>query len=177
VVSAFEDWTPPDSRVDAVVAFTAWHWVDPAVRGKKAAAVLRPGGTLATITTEHVLGGTVPFFAQAQACYERWDPATPPGLRLERSEDVPAFEDEVDADPSFEAALRRRHHQDVTYTTAEYLDVLRTYSGHRALDDERRRGLLSCIADLIDREYGGTITKRYLYELRVAHTVGGGRGT
>jgi hypothetical protein len=38
----------------------------------------------------------------------------------------------------------------------------------RALRAERRRGLLTCIAELIDRKYGGTIIKRYLYELRVA---------
>jgi SAM-dependent methyltransferase len=171
VVSAFEDWTPSDRRVDAVVAFTSWHWLDPAVRAGKVASVLRPGGTLATVTTEHVLGGTEQFFARAQDCYERWDPATPPGLRLLPSEEIPEDVDEVDGDPRFGPATRRRYFQDITYSTSEYLDVLRTYSGHRALDEDRRRELLSCIGGLIDRDYAGMITKRYMYELRVTRTV------
>ena len=176
-MSAFEDWMPAGGRADAVVAFSSWHWLDPAVRAGKVAAALRPGGTLATITTSHVLGGTARFFARSQDCYERWDPATPPGLRLQPSEEIPADLDEVDGDQRFRPATRRRYFQDITYSTSEYLDVLRTYSGHRALEADRRRELLSCIAGLIDRDFGGAITKRYMYELRVARTVSGPRST
>jgi hypothetical protein len=48
--------------------------------------------------------------------------------------------------------------------------VLQTYSGHRLLPADSREGLLACIADLIDTRYRGTITKRYLTELRVARS-------
>jgi hypothetical protein len=54
------------------------------------------------------------------------------------------------------------------YSTAEYLDLVLTYSNHRALPSDALRGLLDCLADLIDRRFGGRITKRYLTELRVA---------
>lgn len=60
VVSTFEDWTLPRQPFDAVVVVTAWHWLDSTIRARKAAAALRPGGTLATITTFHVLGGKDP---------------------------------------------------------------------------------------------------------------------
>jgi hypothetical protein len=33
-----------------------------------------------------------------------------------------------------------------------------------------RQGLLACIADLIDTRYQGSVTKRYLTELRVARS-------
>jgi SAM-dependent methyltransferase len=168
VVSAFEDWPLPEQPFDLVVAFTSWHWLDPAVRGGKSAAGLVPGGWLATVTTTHVAGGTNDFFARAQACYEQWDPSTPAGLRLLGADAVAAAVDEVDVSDLFLPAVRRRYHQDVEYTTDGYLDVLRTYSGHRALTPQRRDGLLACIGGLIDGRYGGTITKRYLYELRVA---------
>src|SRR6266542_2001730 len=82
VTSAFEDWPLPPEPFDAVVSATAFHWLDPAVRVVKAADALCPGGALATIATHHIAGGTEDFFAAVQACYERWDPATPPGLRL-----------------------------------------------------------------------------------------------
>jgi hypothetical protein len=56
-------------------------------------------------------------------------------------------------------------------STAEYLDVLRTYSDHRALSEERRAGLLADIGALIDGSYGGSITKRYLFQLRLARRL------
>ncbi|QTE30118.1 class I SAM-dependent methyltransferase [Pengzhenrongella sicca] len=168
VVGAFEEWDPPAPPFDAVVAFTSWHWLDPAARARKVAEALRPGGALVTVTTSHVAGGTVDFFAEVQECYERWDPATPLGLRLEPPDALPAELDEVDESPLFLPGSRRRYTQDVAYSTAAYLDVLLTYSGHRALPPERRSGLLGCVGELIDRSYGGTITKRYLYEVRIA---------
>jgi len=167
-VGAFEEVPLPSEPFDAVVAFTAWHWLTPGVRVQRAHDALRPGGFLATVTTEHVLGGTAPFFADAQQCYERWDPATPPGLRLTPAEEIPPIVDEVDTSELFGPAVRHRCTQDVTYTSRSYLDVLATYSGHRALTDERRRGLFGCLERLIDDSYHGSVTKRYLYELRVA---------
>nr|WP_246211724.1 class I SAM-dependent methyltransferase [Phytoactinopolyspora alkaliphila] len=171
VVSTFEDWPPPIEPFDTFAAFTAWHWLDPAVRAAKAAAILRPGGALATVTTFHVLGGSEAFFSKVQECYERWDPATPPDVRLLSDDDIPPALDEVDRSELFEPAIRRRYRQNITYTTATYLNTLATYSGHRALDPARRQGLFECVARLIDDEYGGEITKAYLYELRVAHTT------
>lgn len=168
VVSAFEDWPLPAERFDTVTAFTAWHWLDPAVRTPKAAAALRPGGALATVTTTHVLGGSEDFFAEVQDCYERWDPTTPTGLRLPSARAVPAAIDEVDHSELFLPAIRRRYQQDVAYTTTSYLDLLSTYSNHRTQEPEQRRRLLACVAGLIDGGYDGEIVKRYLYELRVA---------
>src|SRR6266508_3421766 len=42
VVAAFEDWPLPSAPFDVVVAATAFHWIDPAVRVAKAADALRP---------------------------------------------------------------------------------------------------------------------------------------
>src|SRR4051794_2410725 len=46
-VATFEAWDPAGRHFDAVVAGTAWHWVDPVAGAAKAARVLRPGGRLA----------------------------------------------------------------------------------------------------------------------------------
>lgn len=168
VVAPFESWQLPSEPFDTVAAFTAWHWLDPAVRTAKAAAALRAGGALATVTTFHVLGGSTEFFADVQDCYERWDAATTPGLRLAAAGEVPAAVDEVDESELFGPAVRRRYTHDAAYSTASYLDVLGTYSGHRALPAQQRRVLLGCVGELIDHAYAGQISKRYLYELRVA---------
>jgi len=171
VVSAFEDWPLPAEPFDAVVSATAFHWLDPAIRVSKSADALRAGGTLATISTHHVAGGDVAFFDEAQACYERWDPATPPGLHLERADQIPFESDEVDRSDRFSPPRFRRYEWQQTYSTAAYLEVLQTYSGHRLLQQDLRAGLLACIADLIDIRYRGSITKRYMTELRVAHLI------
>jgi SAM-dependent methyltransferase len=164
VVSAFETWPLPPEPFDVVLAATAYHWLDPAVRVGRIAAALRPGGTLAVVETHHIEGGDAGFFVDAQRCYERWDPATPPDLRLPAPEQVPRLAD-TDHSGLFEPAVFRRYEWDHSYTRSAYLDLLLTYSNHRALPEPARAGLLACVGGLIDSRVGGRITKRYLTQL------------
>jgi SAM-dependent methyltransferase len=173
VTAAFEDWPLPAEPFDVVLAATAFHWIDPVVRVTKAADALRPGGALATVATHHVAGGDVAFFAEAQDCYERWDPDTPPGgVRLPTAAEVPTASDELDRSGRFGPVEFRRYAWEQSYSTASYLELLLTYSGHRALEPTAQAKLLDCIASLIDTRYGGRISKRYLTELRIAHLQG-----
>lgn len=164
----FERWPLPQEPFDLVACATAFHWIDPAVRVEKAADALRVGGHLAVVVTHHVAGGTTDFFTRVQNCYERHDPATPPGVRLRPSSEIVPDTEEFESCPRLGDVRVTRFEQDITYTADQYLDVLRTYSGHRALDSTRRAGLLTCVRDLIEKGYGGRITKRYLHELILA---------
>lgn len=168
VVSAFEDWPLPTEPFDVVFAATAFHWLDPVVRVMKAADALRMGGTLATVSTHHIAGGDTEFFAEAQACYERWDPNTPIGLRLQPATAIPCDCEELDRPGRFGPAAFRRYEWERSYSTSAYIETLMTYSGHRALAPETRTILLACIANLIESRYGGRVTKRYMTELRTA---------
>jgi SAM-dependent methyltransferase len=170
----FDPWPLPAERFDLVVAATSFHWLDPAARVAKSAHALRPGGALAVISTHHVAGGDAPFFAAAQGCYERWMPGTPPGLELQAATDVPPGTRELERDGHFREVGFRRYEQELTYSTSAYLDLIQTYSGHRALDLDGRRALLGCIAQLIDGRFGGRIAKRSLIELAFAFTHGAG---
>ncbi|WP_155060009.1 class I SAM-dependent methyltransferase [Streptomyces blattellae] len=167
-VADFERWQPPHEPFDLVVCATAFHWIDPALGVRKAADLLRPGGRFALITTEHVAGGTIDFFARAQRCYERWDPATPPGVRLRDASQITTDIGELQRSARFETVEETRHLRDITYSADQYIDVLLTYSGHRALHDTARQGLLTCIRELIESQYGGSVTKSYLHELFIA---------
>jgi SAM-dependent methyltransferase len=170
-VADFERWPLPREPFDLVVCATAFHWLDPAVRVERTADALRPGGRFALVTTEHVAGGSTDFFARAQRCYERWDPATPPGLRLEDASEIATDTGELERSARFGNVVATRYVQDITYSADQYIDVLLTYSGHRALDEASREGLLTCIRELIETRHGGTVTKRYLHELIVATRV------
>jgi SAM-dependent methyltransferase len=168
VTAAFEDWPLPEEPFDVVLSATAFHWIDPEVRVGRSADALRPGGTLATIATHHAAGGTGRFFVDAQDCYLCFDPATPPGLRLSDPSAIPSDAEEIDRSPRFHAPEFHRYEWDLTYSTEEYIDVLTTYSNHRALPAAARIGLLTCISTLIDTHYDGRITKHHLTELRLA---------
>ncbi|MFG1807779.1 class I SAM-dependent methyltransferase [Streptomyces sp. NPDC049040] len=171
VTADFESWPLPEESFDVVFAATAFHWIDPAVRMAKAAEALHPDGALAVVRTQHVRGGTEEFFVEVQRCYERFDPDTPPGLRPPEAADIDGSDhaQEVLQSGAFGPTVFRRYEQDLTYTTPEYLRLLQTYSGHRALSAAARSGLLGCIAGLIDGRYGGRVTKRYLIDLAVSH--------
>ena len=167
-VSRFEDWPIPSGEFDLVCCATAFSWLDPGTRMHRCAAALRPGGHLAIWDTHHVAGGTGQFFVDVQSCYEHWDPATEPGIRLERAEDVVPRTYGLESHPSFDLVAIRDYQFDVRYTTASYLDVLHTYSGHIALPAASAEGLYDCIRSLLDGRYGGKIEKRYLVQLVLA---------
>src|SRR3954470_2974834 len=55
VQGAFEDWRPAVGEpFDLVFAATAWHWLDPERRFRRAWELLRPGGHLAFWSAGHV---------------------------------------------------------------------------------------------------------------------------
>jgi SAM-dependent methyltransferase len=159
VVSAFEDWPIPQEGFDLVLCATAFHWLDPGIRMTKAADALRLGdrwrwcrprrgpGLLRTLRPRHITG-PAPFAVLQH----------PAGGRRVRP--IGAFRPGA-VPPVWEQS----------YSSREYVDVLLTYSGHRALPAARRNCLLTCVADLIDNGYGGRITKRYLTQLAIARVV------
>jgi SAM-dependent methyltransferase len=171
VTAAFEEWPLPADKFDLVLSATAFHWIDPEVRVVKSADALRRDGVLAVVSTHHVAGGNQEFFDQVQHCYERFMPGTIPGLRMLTAEAVPEDSAEIDGSGRFEKAEFRRYEWEKEYTTAEYLDLLSSYSGHRALAPDARAALYACIAGLIDG-LGGRIAKRYLTLLTAARVLG-----
>jgi SAM-dependent methyltransferase len=77
-VATFEAWDPGGRQFDAVVAGTAWHWVDPVAGAVKAAQVLRPGGLLAPF--HHVLQPPPELGEAVAAAYRQAVPDAPLNL-------------------------------------------------------------------------------------------------
>lgn len=169
--AAFEEWPLPDELFGLVFSATAFHWLDHDVAVPKIARALRPGGVLVIISGGHVAGGDTPFFHDVQDCYERYMPGTPPGLRQTEPEDIPHAGEEIAASGLFGPLEHRRHLHLRPFTTQSYVDELNTYSGHIALPAADRAALLACIAERIDRDYGGTITKAYMWEVSAARRL------
>jgi SAM-dependent methyltransferase len=168
VVNAdFETWEP-EGRFDAVVAFSAFHWLDPDEGYAKAAGVLREGGSLAVAGSQHVLpddGDS--FFAEVQDDYDAVVPSDdnrPPP----RPEQVDDWGHEIEASGYFRDVAGRRYVWELVYSSGEYVDLLSTYSGHRSIEEPARRELLDRIRRRIESRPGGRIRKTYLAILHVA---------
>ena len=166
LATSFEAWDPGSTRVDAVFACNSFHWVDPAVRLSKSAAVLRSDGHLIVLATPWVVPDHADrFWWEVQDDYaaigsERLDPATQHPDRVA---------DRWTLEPSalFDEPTVHRHLFEVTLTADEYALNLSTQSGLREFAPSAR-------AELIDRirrrviNRGGTLTANLLAVLTVA---------
>jgi SAM-dependent methyltransferase len=162
VVADFETWTPPLAGYDALVSFTAYHWIERELRYSKAADVLHENGALAIAMVHHVLPPDAdPFFLEAQADYQAVGTGgNPPGP----PEDVEAFGEEMAASPLVRLVAERRYQWDVEYTADEYVDVISTYSENIAMDAVSRERLFELLhARIGDR----SIRKTHLATLDV----------
>jgi SAM-dependent methyltransferase len=128
ITAAFEDWPLPAERFDLVLSATAFHWIDPEVRVAKSADSLRLGGVLAVVSTHQVAGGSQSLFENVQDCYPRFMPGTPKGSQLEPADAVQEDPGEFDTFGRFGEVEFRRYEWELQYTTAEYLDLLSSYS-------------------------------------------------
>jgi SAM-dependent methyltransferase len=170
----FESWEPPDAGFDAVVAFTAFHWIDPGLRYEKSASLLRSAGALAVVAAEHVLPTDGdPFFAAVQEDYDAVVPdeeKTKAGRPL-APDAIGDLSGEIEASGLFHDVAVRRYLWEVIYTADEYIAVLNTYSGHRALDDEARQRLFERIHRRIEARPEQKVRKTYLATLNVARRL------
>lgn len=169
----FEDYELPARRFDMVVSATAFHWVDPRIRVVKSATALKSGAYLAIIHTHWSVGKHRDAFAtRSQSCYERWVPDAEPGFVPPTIDQLPASRPELEESPAFALIEHRFYEQVSHYATASYLDLLRTFSNIRGLDAAARDGLLACLRQLIEREFGGTLTRSDTRELWLARRAG-----
>ena len=171
-LAPFETWDAGDARFDLAFAATAWHWVDPAVRYRKAHELLRPGGQLAFWGAEHAFPADLdPFFAEIQDVYdaigEGWEGEWPPP----RPDEVPDTAAEIDASGLFDEIQVRRYVWERLYTAEEYIALLDTFSGHISMEPEKREHLYREVRERIDRRADPRVRRHWLAILHVARRV------
>ncbi|MEV4708128.1 class I SAM-dependent methyltransferase [Actinoplanes sp. NPDC049316] len=157
-VAAFEDWDAAGRRFDAVVAGTAWHWIDPVAGAERAAEVLRPGGLLAPIW--HIFDPPADVTAALAEVYRRVVPDSPvrpgsiprgvPGYQLLLTRAV----DGMRAAGGFDEPEQWHVEWDVTYGRDEWLEQVLTTGGLTFLPPEKRDEVLAGIRAAV----GDTVT-------------------
>ncbi|MFG2378330.1 class I SAM-dependent methyltransferase [Streptomyces sp. NPDC048504] len=176
-VAAFETWASAGRVFDAVVAGTAWHWVDPVAGAAKAARVLRPGGVLA------------PFHHSSHTPHELVDAVGGSALPAWTTRSAEAYQ-RVAPDSEFDAAGRRRSAMDLyqpmfdkiadairetgvfgqpeewrldweqRYSRDEWLALVPTQTALAGLSPDRMAQILEATAKAIDK-MGGSFTMTY----------------
>jgi SAM-dependent methyltransferase len=170
--SEFETWDARPREFDLVYAATAWHWLDPEIRYRKAHEHLRPGGHLAFWAAMHAYpAGFDPFFTEIHEVYdaigEGWNEAWPPPPPEEMHDYTP----EIEATGLFEAVGVRRYLWDAWYTAEEYIALINTFSGHIAMEPAKRERLYAEIRRRIAARPEPRVRRHWCSVLHVARAI------
>ncbi|MFF8643094.1 class I SAM-dependent methyltransferase [Streptomyces sp. NPDC015345] len=178
-VARFEDWQPAGRQFDAVIAGTAWHWVDPVAGAAKAAQVLRPGGRLAPFHHVPQLPAEV-IDALAEAL-QRVAPDCPFNPGLLRGSAVDAYQplfakiaDGIRRTGDFSEPEQWRFAWERTYSREEWLDQLPTFGGLTQLPPDEMAEVLDSAGTAIDKLGGHATmpcTSVVITSTRSSHTI------
>jgi SAM-dependent methyltransferase len=165
-VATFEAWDPAGREFDAVIAGTAWHWVDPVAGVAKAARVLRPGGRLAPF--HHVVQAPPEVTDALSAAHRQVAPDSPmnPGRQSARSAvDLyqPLFAkiaSSIREAGGFGEPEQWRFDWECTYTRDEWLDQLPTLGSLTQLPSDKLAVVTRSVGAAVDA-MGGSFTMAY----------------
>jgi len=140
VERAFENWAPSETeRFDLIFVATAWHWIDPSVGYQLAWRWLQPGGQLAFWSASHLFpSGGDPFFRDIQDVYDEIGEGLPPGSGYYQPGEQPDERAVIEATGLFDVVLIKHFDWEVSYSAAEYIALLSTFSGHIDMADWQR---------------------------------------
>lgn len=140
----FEDWRR-DDPVDGVVAFSAWHWVEPDRGLDLLAAVLPRGGALCVAWTEIVSWGQGDFEERlAEVTGSPW-----PKTVWQMLDSLgPVADDDRFGDFSV-----RRHLFERNLDAEEFVGLTRTYTGFHTPERDAR------FKEIIDQDFAGSVKR------------------
>jgi SAM-dependent methyltransferase len=170
IQAAFESWLPPGAAAfDLVFAATAWHWIDPAVKYRRAWELLRPGGHLAFWAAAHVFPeGGDPFFRDLQEVYDEISEGMQPGTTWPQPGQLPEASAEIEGSGLFQHVAVRHFDWEVSYTAEDYIRLLDTFSNHVAMDAWKRDRLYGEIRRRLAERRDGRVRRHWGTVLQVA---------
>lgn len=141
----FDDWEPSAAtRYDAVIAATAWHWLDPDTRYQRAHRWLKSGGTLAFWSANHVFPEDGdPLFLELQPVYDRLGESLPGDGTLPRPGELRDYREEIEASGLFDDVQVRHFDWEISYAAEDYIGLLGTFSGHISMPPSDREHLFA----------------------------------
>lgn len=166
VTGKFEDAALEEGACDLVYSASAFHWIPEEIGYPKVYGMLKPGGAFARFANHPNRDPNRPEMHEAlQEVYAVYMPGT-------RNDKIYG---EEEARERAEAAARygfvdiqyKLYHRVRTFTAAEYVQLLCTYSDHVALEEEKRKRFFAEIRQVIER-LGGEISIYDTLDLQLA---------
>ena len=165
-VATFETWESAGRAFDAVIAGTAWHWVDPVAGAAKAAQVLRPGGRLAPF--HHVFQSPPEVMEALAKVYRRVVPDSPFNLSSQLTRSAldtyqPLFAkiaDGIREVGGYSDPEQWRFDWEQSYTRDAWLDQMPTHGALTQLPPDKLAEVLEGVGAAIDA-MGGSFTMHY----------------
>lgn len=167
----FERYAAPPASYHLLLSATAFHWLDPEIRFRKARDLLQPHGALALFWHRPVqTEASKAFNDAAQRIYravapeltsDHIEPPAPKGAATE-------YEDLIPGSGCFTDLEILKYYVATRYNAGEYMDLLATFSDHQTLEASIRQRLLTEIAALIDDAFAGAITRETVVLLYLA---------
>ncbi len=162
--TAFEDWVLEKEAFDLVISADAFHWISPEIGYSKAAGALKNSGSAAFFWNVPVDPKTDWSRAIEVVYRERAPQFENPDKLFTLEWLTGIIKGNFEMSGCFGEVTAKRYQWFETYTSEQYLKLLRTFSGHRDLDESIREKLFVGIHEVIER-FGGRVMKPNLVAL------------
>jgi SAM-dependent methyltransferase len=168
---SFEEWPPEEQAFDAVLAASSFHWIKPEIGYPKAAAALRPGGALILLWNKE-LQPSYQVYQRLTPIYEQYAPNL---LRPYEDGDtqfqvLDQMARMVTESGYFSDLVSGQVPVNYTYSIADYLRLLNTYSPHLKLEPESKQALFTGIEQVLAQD-GETVALSHVSVFHIARPV------
>lgn len=167
----FEDAALPSGSCDLVYSASAFHWVPEEIGYRKVFDILKPGGAFARFANHPWRDKGNPALAaaldEAYAKYYHTYYRSVPKLEDEYTEAQAIRRAEIAGKYGFIDIQHRLYRRTRSFTAAEYVQLLGTYSDHISLPDEVRLPFFRAVEEAIDA-HGGVIRIYDTIDLQLA---------
>lgn len=169
--TTFEEYPLENQSFDAVLAATSFHWIPSEIRYAKAAAALRPKGSLILIWNTTLQ----PRPEVHQVLQEVYNLYAPTLGRYETPEvqetHLKNFGESVLNSGHFQDLISEQIPCELTYSVQDYLMLLGTYSPYLALEPQQRTALFECLSHKIQQNFGETLQLSNLSILQISRKL------
>ena len=165
--TTLEEWTVTNHKFTTVVAATSVHWVNPQIGYPKLAQALQPNGKLILLWNAG-LQPSPEINKLLLPAYQTYAPSIEPfQSREQERNNLATVEQKLIDSKYFHPTFSEETIIKVTYSVADYLLLLSTYSPYIALTPHDREYLLNAIASTLQQHSIDRLDLNYLSMLQI----------
>jgi SAM-dependent methyltransferase len=169
--TSLEEWQEEKARFDVAVSATAFHWIPPEIGLPKIASALQENGYFILLWNGQLLP-KVEVAESLVEIYQKYAPslATYEDIATQRK-NLFNLGNNLQDSALFTPPIYEEEIINTTYTIADYLLLLSTYSPYIALDVENRQALFTSLHDRLERDWGSHLELSYISAFHLSRKI------